>query len=196
MLHRHIAEIALNSSGIPRHAETWLDANENGPAYFEALTVAPSRSDGLLIPKPATLQARWLEAPGSSEVILELAEHGRIIGHPVGYLADRLGPPIQDLRLELSRAGDNISARTKLIAMGDRFMRAKMDVSRTLYLNARILYHLDLKSQQECTIIFLAVAGTFEIWTTAFYEAIRSGLANTLADETFGVTGLDVATQR
>ena len=149
---------------MPKHAETWLDPDKGGPAYFEPLTIAPSQRDGMLIPKPATLQAPWLDGSSGSEILLELAERGRIIGHPINHLTDRLGEPIKELRLELSRRGGHITARTKLIALGDRFMRAKVDSSRNLYLNARILYHLDLRFGQEATVIFLAVAGTFEIY--------------------------------
>ena len=126
--------------------------------------------------------APWLESSERQETLLELAERGRIIGHPLNYLDEKLAEPIAELRLELADEATSQIARTKLMAIGERFIRAKIDSSRNLYLNSRILHHLDLIPGESARVMFVAIARTFEIWTISFYEGIRPDLAKTIRD--------------
>lgn len=167
---------------MAKYAETWLSSDGSGPAYFEPIEFVPSQKGGILIPKPATIWMPWLESSERQEVLLELAERGRIVGHPISYLDDQLAEPITELQLELTDHATFPLARTRLVAIGERFIKAKIDGSRNLYLSVRIINHLDLVMGTQARVIFVAVAGTFEVWTTTFYDNVRQDLANTIQD--------------
>ena len=167
---------------MAKYAETWLYSDDSGPAYIEPLEFVPSQKGGILIPKPAIMWAPWLESSERQETLVELAEHGRIIGHPINYLDEQLGEPIGELRLELADETTRQIARTKLVAIGERFIRAKIDGARNLYLSSRILHHLDLNPGETAQVMFVAIARAFELWTINFYEEVRPDLAKTIRD--------------
>jgi len=168
---------------MAQRAETWLFPDKPGPSYLELIDFVPKK-DGMTIPKPAISLVPWLGNAGAFEVILELAEHGRAIGHPSDLIANGLGQLVADQQAMLAEKADSESARTKLIAVADRFIRAKISGSSALYLNRRILHHLDLALERPATIAFLAVPRSFEIWTMEFYERIRAKLADTISEHT------------
>jgi len=140
--------------------------------------------DGLLIPKPAIVPAPWLQESEKegSDVLLELAERGRLVIHSPKYLKEKLAPLIADLEADLSERESENLARTRLIATGERFLRGRLNRGRYVYLNKRIMYHLDLKNGEPRQVAVLAVTGMCEIWTNEFYESIRSRLASTIRD--------------
>jgi hypothetical protein len=165
---------------MPKRAETWLYPSGGGPAYFEPIEFVVHQQASMLIPKPATMWVPWLEPPEKLEAIIELGEHGRLVVHPAKH-AERLSEALlSNIDADLVSEGTAPLARSKLIAVGERFMRGKIDSNRNFYLSGRALRHLDLSSGQTANIMFVAVAGTFEIWTFPFYESIRIKLAATI----------------
>jgi hypothetical protein len=165
---------------MPRHAGTWLSDDAVGPAYVEPVEFVPSTKEGFLIPQPAIHFLPWLDGVEKTGAILELAEQGRLIGHSPEILEDHLIGLIHEQQEILATNATSPSARTTLIALGERFIKAKINKNRYIYLNSRINSHLNLKIGDKETVFFIAVAGTFEIWTTQFYEYIRPALAKTI----------------
>jgi hypothetical protein len=155
------------------YAETWISLDPSGPAYFEILDFV-LKKDGLLIPKPAVTWIPWIKEAG--ELVLELAEAGRVIGHPTKFLGEGLTASIAEQTTELLEHR-TAPARSKLIAFGERFVKGKLSAERYLYVNSRMQLHLAVAMGQPVKLVFVAVANTFELWTIEFYSSVRLKLA-------------------
>ncbi len=165
---------------MARPAETWLHEAGPGPAFVEIVRVR--RDDPrLLLPRPAQKYVSWLDSEEKQEAVLELAEPGRIVGRSLAEFqastADFVGQKVED-----STRGEDGDARKALIALGERFLRAKITKDKHMILTSRVFAHLDLPDGNAHALYFVALLDTIEIWSKTFRERVRPSLARSIPD--------------
>lgn len=167
---------------MARYAETWLHPEGPGPAYVEILRVKPDEQT-LLIPAPAARYVPWLQGGEKLDVILELCEPGRIVGHSRQQFDEQLGDFIgQQVSLYTGGPEGRRAARTRLLAIGERNLTAKINRDRYLSLSPRAAFHLGFERSGDHTLFFIALLETFEIWTAEFHERVRPELTRSISE--------------
>lgn len=176
---------------MARPAETWLHDAGPGPAFVDLVRV---RTDDprVLLPAPAQKYVEWLNSDERQEIVLELAEPGRVIGYSWDDFRQRTTKFVEQQLNAYLRKEANGNARKALIAMGERFLRARITKDKYLILSHRVLTHLGMTNGHsgDHELYFVAVLDTIEFWTQDFREKARAKLAdnisefaNTLIDE-------------
>lgn len=173
---------------MARPAETWLHDSGPGPAFVDIVRV---RHDDprVLLPAPAQKYVSWLDTEERQEIVLELAEPGRVVGYSWEDFRQRTTKFVEEqLDAYLRREGDG-DARKALIAMGERFLRARITKDKYVIFSHRVIAHLALSAganseaaRKDHDLYFVAVLDTIEFWTRAFRERARMKLTESIAD--------------
>ena len=168
---------------MARPAETWLHDTGPGPAFVDIVRVR-SEDPRVLLPAPAQKYVSWLNTDEKSEIVLELAEPGRVVGYSWEDFRARTTKFVEQQLNAYLRKEANGDARRALIAMGERFLRARITKDKYLILSHRVLAHLSMTNGHagDHELYFVAVLDTIEFWTLDFRERARAQLETSISE--------------
>lgn len=147
--------------------------------YVEILDVDP-KNKMILIPAPARRIVSYLNQREKADVILELDEDGRVIGHSFTE-GETIYREFLDNHREAAASGD-LQALHFLAAIGGRFLKSRVNKYGYLPLHSRVLHHLSNDGRLPTQVFLLTLLGKFELWSPAYRNHVHETTAPILRE--------------